>query len=143
MSTNAPGGTHDAGKHLWHGRFSEAPADSLMAFTASIGFDVRLWRDDIAGSIAHAEMLGASGVLPVSDVEAIVAALRKVESEFAGGTFVFAQSDEDIHTAIERRVTEIAGPVGAKLHTARSRKDRKSTRLNSSHSSVSRMPSSA
>ena len=129
MSTNAPGGTHDAGKHLWHGRFSEAPADSLMAFTASIGFDVRLWRDDIAGSIAHAEMLGASGVLPVSDVEAIVAALRKVESEFAGGSFVFAQSDEDIHTAIERRVTEIAGPVGAKLHTARSRNDQVATAL--------------
>ncbi len=129
MSTNAPGGTHDASKHLWHGRFSEAPADSLMAFTASIGFDVRLWRDDVAGSIAHAEMLGASGVLPVADVEAIVAALRKVESEFAGGTFVFAQSDEDIHTAIERRVTEIAGPAGAKLHTARSRNDQVATAL--------------
>ena len=129
MSTNASGGTHDASKHLWHGRFSEAPADSLMAFTASIGFDVRLSRDDIAGSIAHAEMLGASGVLPVADVEAIVAGLRKVESEFAGGTFVFAQSDEDIHTAIERRVTEIAGPAGAKLHTARSRNDQVATAL--------------
>ncbi|MFM7307712.1 MAG: lyase family protein, partial [Actinomycetota bacterium] len=100
-------------KHLWHGRFSEAPADSLMAFTASIGFDVRLWRDDIAGSIAHAQMLGAAGVLPQAESEAIVAALREVESEFANGSFVFVASDEDIHTAIERRVTELAGATGA------------------------------
>jgi len=116
-------------KHLWHGRFSEAPADSLMAYTASIGFDVRLWRDDIAGSIAHAQMLGASGVLPLADSDAIVAALRQVESEFAAGTFQLVQSDEDIHTAIERRVTEITGPAGAKLHTGRSRNDQVATAL--------------
>ncbi len=116
-------------KHLWYGRFSEAPADSLMAYTASIGFDVRLWRDDIAGSIAHAQMLGASGVLPLVDSDAIVAALRQVESEFAAGTFQLVKSDEDIHTAIERRVTEIAGPVGAKLHTGRSRNDQVATAL--------------
>ncbi|MFM7081449.1 MAG: argininosuccinate lyase, partial [Actinomycetota bacterium] len=116
-------------KHLWHGRFSEEPADSLMAFTASIGFDVRLWRDDIAGSIAHAQMLGAAGVLPQVESEAIVAALREVESEFASGSFVFVASDEDIHTAIERRVTELAGATGAKLHTARSRNDQVATAL--------------
>ncbi len=116
-------------KHLWHGRFSEAPADSLMAYTASIGFDVRLWRDDLAGSVAHAQMLGASGVLPQTDSDAIVAALRQVEAEFAGGTFQLVESDEDIHTAIERRVTEIAGPAGAKLHTGRSRNDQVATAL--------------
>ena len=116
-------------KHLWHGRFSDAPADSLMAYTASIGFDVRLWRDDIAGSIAHAQMLGASGVLPLVDSDAIVAALRQVESEFADGRFQLVGSDEDIHTAIERRVTEIAGPTGAKLHTGRSRNDQVATAL--------------
>ena len=116
-------------KHLWHGRFSEAPADSLMAYTASIGFDVRLWRDDIAGSVAHAQMLGASGVLSLADSDAIVAALRQVESEFASGTFKLVESDEDIHTAIERRVTEIAGPAGAKLHTGRSRNDQVATAL--------------
>ena len=116
-------------KHLWHGRFSEAPADSLMAFTASIGFDVRLWRDDVAGSIAHAQMLGAAGVLPQVESEAIVAALREVESDFASGSFVFVASDEDIHTAIERRVTELAGVAGAKLHTARSRNDQVATAL--------------
>ena len=116
-------------KHLWHGRFSEPPADSLMAFTASIDFDARLWRDDIAGSIAHAQMLGASGVLPVGETETIVAALRQAESELASGAFVFVPSDEDIHTAIERRVTEIAGATGAKLHTARSRNDQVATAL--------------
>jgi argininosuccinate lyase len=116
-------------KHLWHGRFNEQPADSLMAFTSSIEFDVRLWRDDLAGSVAHAQMLGASGVLPQPESEAIVAALRQVESEFEHNTFVFVQSDEDIHTAIERRVTEIAGPVGAKLHTGRSRNDQVATAL--------------
>lgn len=116
-------------KHLWHGRFSEAPADSLMAFTASIGFDVRLWRDDIAGSLAHAAMLGESGVLGRADSEAIIAALRQVHGEFEAGSFVFVASDEDIHTAIERRVTEIAGAAGAKLHTARSRNDQVATAL--------------
>ncbi len=116
-------------KHLWHGRFSEAPADSLMAYTASIGFDMRLWRDDIAGSLAHAAMLGESGVLARADSEAIIAALRQTESEFAAGTFAFVASDEDIHTAIERRVTEIAGAAGAKLHTARSRNDQVATAL--------------
>ncbi len=116
-------------KHLWHGRFSEAPADSLMAYTASIGFDVRLWRDDLAGSIAHAQMLGACGVLPVVDSEAIVAALQQVTAEFTAETFVFVPSDEDIHTAIERRVTEIAGAAGAKLHTGRSRNDQVATAL--------------
>ena len=116
-------------KHLWHGRFSEAPADSLMAFTASIGFDVRLWRDDIAGSLAHAAMLGESGVLGRADSEAIIAALREVHGEFEAGSFTFVASDEDIHTAIERRVTEIAGAAGAKLHTARSRNDQVATAL--------------
>ena len=116
-------------KHLWHGRFSEAPADSLMAFTASIGFDVRLWRDDIAGSLAHAAMLGESGVLGRADSEAIIAALRQVHGEFEAGSFTFVASDEDIHTAIERRVTEIAGAAGAKLHTARSRNDQVATAL--------------
>jgi len=116
-------------KHLWHGRFNEAPADSLMAFTASIGFDVRLWRDDIAGSLAHAAMLGESGVLGRADSEAIIAALHQVHGEFEAGSFTFVASDEDIHTAIERRVTEIAGAAGAKLHTARSRNDQVATAL--------------
>jgi argininosuccinate lyase len=74
-------------------------------------------------------MLGASGVLPQVDSDSIVAALRQAESEFAAGTFRFVESDEDIHTAIERRVTEIAGAAGAKLHTGRSRNDQVATAL--------------
>ena len=116
-------------KHLWHGRFTESPAESLMAFTQSIGFDARLWMDDVTGSVAHVEMLGVTGVLPAAEASVIVEALRRVESEFSAGTFVFVPSDEDIHTAIERRVTEIAGPVGAKLHTGRSRNDQVATAL--------------
>lgn len=116
-------------KHLWHGRFTESPAESLMAFTQSIGFDARIWKDDVTGSLAHVEMLGATGVLPVAEADSIVVALRRVESEFAAGTFAFVPSDEDIHTAIERRVTELAGPVGAKLHTGRSRNDQVATAL--------------
>ena len=116
-------------KHLWHGRFTDAPSESLMAFTQSIGFDVRLWRDDIAGSVAHVEMLGATGVLPLIEAQQIVAALRQVEAEMHGGSFEFVASDEDIHTAIERRVTDLAGPVGAKLHTGRSRNDQAVTAL--------------
>jgi len=117
------------GKHLWHGRFNEAPAESLMAFTASIGFDARLWRDDITGSVAHVQMLGACGVLAIGESEQIVDALRKVEAEFQSGNFEFVPNDEDIHTAIERRVTEIAGATGAKLHTGRSRNDQVATAL--------------
>ncbi|MFM7306509.1 MAG: argininosuccinate lyase, partial [Actinomycetota bacterium] len=79
--------------------------------------------------IAHAQMLGAAGVLLQVESEAIVAALREVESEFTKGSFVFVASDEDIHTAIERRVTELAGATGAKLHTARSRNDQVATAL--------------
>ena len=116
-------------KHLWHGRFREPPAESLMAYTQSIGFDVRLWLDDLTGSVAHVEMLGATGILPTVDVGTILEALRRVESEFAAGTFNFVATDEDVHTAIERRVTEIAGPVGAKLHTGRSRNDQVATAL--------------
>lgn len=100
-----------------------------MAFTASIGFDVRLWQDDLTASIAHVQMLGASGVLAIAETEQIVTALRQVESEFATGKFELGASDEDIHTAIERRVTEIAGATGAKLHTARSRNDQVATAL--------------
>ena len=108
---------------LWHGRFDADPADELMAYTASIGFDVRLAPDDIAGSRAHARMLGRVGLLAEAEVGEVLAALDRTEAELASGDFVFAPGDEDIHTAIERRVTELAGSAGAKLHTGRSRND--------------------
>ena len=114
---------------LWQGRFDADPAHELMAYTASIGFDVRLAPDDIAGSRAHVRMLGRVGLLADAEVDKVLAALDQAEQELASGDFEFAPGDEDIHTAIERRVTELAGPAGAKLHTGRSRNDQVATDL--------------
>ena len=114
---------------LWHGRFSSGPAEELLAFTESLSFDKRLWKDDIAGSLAHVKGLGHAGILPLSEVAQIESALQQVASEFANGTFEFVAGEEDIHTSIERRVTQIAGPVGGKVHTGRSRNDQCVTAL--------------
>jgi len=114
---------------LWHGRFSSGPAEELLAFTESLSFDKRLWKDDIAGSLAHVRGLGHAGILPLSEVAQIESALQQVASEFADGTFEFVAGEEDIHTSIERRVTQIAGPVGGKVHTGRSRNDQCVTAL--------------
>jgi len=118
-----------AGQTLWHGRFATGPADELMAYTVSLPFDRVLWRDDIAGSRAHVTMLAEQSILPAADGDAILAALDTVERELAEGTFAFVASDEDIHTAVERRVTELAGAAGARLHTGRSRNDQVATDL--------------
>ena len=117
------------GSALWHGRFAAGPNADLMAFTESIGFDQRLWADDIDGSHAHVTMLGATGILSADDVAAIKDALDTVRQEMSNGSFQFVSSDEDIHTAIERRVTQIAGDAGARLHTGRSRNDQVATAL--------------
>ncbi len=114
---------------LWHGRFEGGPAEELMAFTVSLPFDQRLAVDDIVGSRAHVRGLCRAGILTDSERDDVLAALDAVLSELAAGTFVFAASDEDIHTAVERRVTEIAGAAGAKLHTGRSRNDQVATDL--------------
>ena len=114
---------------LWHGRFAEGPAEELLAFTESLSFDQRLAPDDINGSRAHVAMLGRVGILDDAEVAAVLAALDEAERELADGSFEFVASDEDIHTAVERRVTEIAGAAGAKLHTGRSRNDQVATAL--------------
>jgi len=108
---------------LWHGRFGDDPSEHLLAFTASLPFDQRLAPDDLAGSAAHVRMLAGAGLLSSEEAEAIQAALEQVGVELAEGAFEFAPGDEDIHTAVERRVTELAGEAGAKLHTGRSRND--------------------
>src|SRR5262249_3286803 len=108
---------------LWHGRLADSPADDLLAFTGSLAFDRRLAADDIAGRRAHAAMLARVGLLTDEEADAVTTALETVAEELGEGTFMFAPTDEDIHTAIERRVTEIAGAAGAKLHTGRSRND--------------------
>lgn len=100
-----------------------------MAFTESLSFDRRLALDDIAGSRAHVAGLNRCGLLDDSEVDAILSALDEVEAELAEGRFVFLRSDEDIHTAVERRTTEIAGDAGAKMHTGRSRNDQVATDL--------------
>jgi argininosuccinate lyase len=114
---------------LWHGRFAEGPADALLALSESLSFDRRLAADDIEGSRAHVAMLVSVGLLTADEGEALGRALDAVENELATDVFVFAATDEDIHTAVERRVTELAGEVGAKLHTGRSRNDQVATDL--------------
>ena len=108
---------------LWGGRFTRGTASSVEAFTASIDVDARLYRHDIRGSIAHAKMLARQRIIPASDARRIVRGLQIVKREIDSGKFVFSQADEDIHMNIERRLTELIGAAGGKLHTARSRND--------------------
>ena len=108
-------------------RFREPQDPAFQALNASIAFDRRLWPHDVAQSRAHARMLAARGVIADADRDALLAGLDAVEAELRDGSFAFAPDDEDIHMAIERRLTEVAGPVGGRLHTARSRNDQVAT----------------
>jgi argininosuccinate lyase len=121
--------TEEQGNTLWHGRFDHGPAESLMAYTVSLRYDQQMWPDDIAGSKAHVRGLARVSLLTEHERDAILVALDEVAGELGTGTFAFVASDEDIHTAVERRVTELAGTVGGKLHTARSRNDQVATDL--------------
>lgn len=112
---------------LWHGRFDEEPAAALWDFTVDLGVDAQLWPYDVAVNRAHARMLGDCGILDGYSVAAVLEALDVVEREFAAGEFAWAEGDEDVHMAIERRLTEVAGPAGASIHAARSRNDQVST----------------
>jgi argininosuccinate lyase len=108
-------------------RFSEPQDPAFQRLNASIGFDRRLWPYDVQQSRAHATMLAARGIIGEDDRDALLAGLDAVARELESGRFPFAPDDEDIHMAIERRLTELAGPVGGKLHTARSRNDQVAT----------------
>jgi argininosuccinate lyase len=108
---------------LWGGRFSKASSKKAEEFTSSISFDKRLAGHDVTGSIAHARMLGNTGIITEEESSRIVAGLEMVLKELREGTFPFRVEHEDIHMNIEKRLTEIAGPVAGKLHTARSRND--------------------
>jgi argininosuccinate lyase len=114
-------------KKLWGGRFSKATDSLAHQLNASLPFDVRLYDEDITASIAWARGLVGAGVLTAEEAETIVAGLEQVRAEFQAMKITFASADEDIHTAVERRLTEIAGPVGGKLHTGRSRNDQVAT----------------
>jgi argininosuccinate lyase len=113
---------------LWQGRFDAGPSDDLRALNDSLAFDIRIFREDVAGSRAHARMLAKVGLISGDEAYEILAALDTVESKIASGEFEFEESDEDIHTAVERGVTAIT-PAGAKLHTGRSRNDQVATDL--------------
>ncbi len=117
---------------LWQGRFAadaDGMADEVARLTVSIGFDKELASDDIAASLAHVRGLGKAGILTDEEVAALLDAVERVGMELASGSFVFSLSDEDVHTAVERRATELAGELGAKLHTGRSRNDQVATDL--------------
>src|SRR5207244_340961 len=102
---------------LWGVRFTSVTASSVEAFTASIDVDARLYRHDIAGSIAHAKMLARQGIISARDARKIVRGLKAIEREIESGKFAFSPADEDIHMNIERRLTEKIGAAGGKLHT--------------------------
>ncbi|MGE0827217.1 MAG: argininosuccinate lyase [Candidatus Binatia bacterium] len=110
-------------KKAWAGRFAEGAHPLMEEFTSSLAFDRRLAQYDIQGSVAHCRMLVKQRILPRAEGEKIVKGLQDVGRELTQGQFPFLPSDEDIHMAIERRLTEKVGPVGGKLHTARSRND--------------------
>jgi argininosuccinate lyase len=112
---------------LWGGRFTSQTDELVFRYNASITFDQRLHNQDIAGSIAWAKALGKAGVLREDEVLQIIKGLGVIRKEFADMTFEFLPTDEDIHTAVERRLTELVGPVGGKLHTGRSRNDQVAT----------------
>lgn len=114
-------------KALWGGRFKEAIADIAHRFSSSIAIDSKLWREDIHGSIAHAKMLGATGIIAPNESKAIVDALGVIAIEIENGALKFDRSMEDVHLAIEKWLTEKIGATGGKLHTGRSRNDQVAT----------------
>ncbi len=114
---------------LWQGRLGDGMADEVAELTISVQFDKVLAEDDLAGSRAHVKGLGKAGILDDGEVATLLLALDQVGEELAAGVFAFEPGDEDVHTAVERRVTEIAGDTGAKLHTGRSRNDQVATDL--------------
>ena len=108
---------------LWSGRFSKDVDDQVNDFNSSIAFDARLYREDIEGSMAHAAMLGACGIIPREDTQAILAGLEELRDDIEVGRVTFSADAEDIHMNIETLLTERIGDAGRRLHTARSRND--------------------
>jgi argininosuccinate lyase len=116
-------------KKTWSGRFSEPVDELVKRFTASVSFDRRLAKYDIEGSLAHARMLAARGILPRRDLTAIERGLARIRREIEAGSFEWSLDAEDVHLNIERRLTALAGDAGKRLHTARSRNDQVATDL--------------
>ena len=116
-----------ASNKLWGGRFTGKTDPVMEEFNNSIGYDKIMWREDIEGSTQYAIALSKCCILTNEESTMIVDGLKKVKEEWENGTFVLVSSDEDIHTANERRLTELIGSTGGKLHTGRSRNDQVAT----------------
>lgn len=112
---------------MWGGRFGEGPADIMAEINASVDFDKRLAREDLAGSRAHARMLADQGIISQDDATSILKGLDQIEQEISSGSFTFKRELEDIHLNIEQRLSDIIGPAAGRLHTARSRNDQVAT----------------
>src|SRR5215469_14056313 len=123
MASAGKRGGKAASGNILRGRFKTPRLAEVEAFTASLPFDRRLFRHDIRGSVAHARMIARAGLVSKAEADKIVRGLKQIEREIETGRFRFDVADEDIHLAIERRLIEIAGTAGARLHTARSRND--------------------
>jgi argininosuccinate lyase len=117
----------DSSASTWSERFDQGLHPAIERFNASIGFDITLLQEDLDGSVAHARMLGRCGVISEVEADQLVAGLEQVRAEAAAGTFHPGLADEDVHFAVERRLTELLGAVGKKLHTGRSRNDQVGT----------------
>jgi len=121
---NSPAGS---GKKAWSGRFDEPVSELVQRYTASIDFDRRLAEFDIQGSLAHAQMLSAAGIISAKDLAAIERGLEQIRDEIRSGKFVWLLELEDVHLNIEKRLTTLIGDAGKRLHTARSRNDQVAT----------------
>src|SRR5262249_31077957 len=116
-----------ASNALWGGRFEGGPSAIMNAINVSIGFDQKLARQDIAGSMAHARMLGKQGILKPEEAKKILAGLTDIERQIKKGSFEFSEALEDVHMNIESALIKDIGAAGKKLHTARSRNDQVAT----------------
>ena len=114
-------------KKTWSDRFEGSLHPAIVLFNASIGFDIALIEYDLTGSIAHAQMLAHTGIISATEADQLVQGLEQIRSEYREGNFTPSVDQEDVHFAVERRLTELVGDVGKKLHTARSRNDQVGT----------------
>ena len=112
---------------MWGGRFASGPSEIMEEINASIGYDKRLYNQDITGSIAHAEMLVDAGILTKADGKKIISGLKQVKQEIENDQFTFSRQLEDIHMNVESRLRELIGDAAGRLHTARSRNDQVAT----------------
>eukprot|EP01036_Dinobryon_divergens_P046370 gene46371-62016_t len=123
MSTNQL----DKKSEAWSALFSEPMSELVKRYTASVFFDKRLWQADITGSLAHADMLAAQGIIGAADLASIQQGMAQITSEIEAGNFEWKLDLEDVHLNIEARLTQLVGDAGKRLHTGRSRNDQVAT----------------